>query len=270
MKKFYPVILIIILLNSAVNIFLSKPAFAGQASTDSGPEPKTVSFMTEDSIWVFGDIFDAQGANITNVKELPVILLLHQSGSNSEEYRLIAPRLTKLGFNCLAIDARGGGFSYGRANRTNANLLDHGGGPEAYWDFKAALKYLSDSGYTGKITMWGSSYSAGRMFAVLSEKPENVVAGLSFSPGAAFARKGPNGEKAWAEQVTIPIFMSWSPEEFNEDRKNRFDVIDSEFKFLHMQKKGIHGSSTLNPMKNPDGYKEIFLEVEKFLLIYSK
>lgn len=228
----------------------------------------TVSFMTEDSVWVFADLYPARTAGIP--KEAPVIILMHQSASNSEEYRPIAPKLVKAGFTCLAIDARGGGQNYGRHNRTNANLPHHGGGPQAFWDFKAALKYLDDEGYTGPITMWGSSYSAGRMFALLQEKPERVVAGLSFSPGRGFSMTGPNGEPPWCDGVMIPIFMTWAPDELDDSKREQFSKVTSPVKTLFIQEKGVHGSSTLRPDKNREGYEAIWPAVMEFINEHSR
>ena len=230
---------------------------------DQSAFSQAISFFTEDSIWVFADFYPAEMEG--DIKGAPVILLLHQSASNAEEYRPIAPRLTKLGFNCLAVDARGGGHNYGRANRTNANLPHHGGGRQAYWDFKAALDYLKKNGFTGSVTVWGSSYSAGRMFQVLAEQPEGIVAALSFSPGRAFARKGRNGEPAWAEEVNIPVFMSWAPHELDDEKRARFDRVASSQKYLFEQETGVHGSSTLRPDKNPEGWEKTWNAVVDFL-----
>ena len=226
----------------------------------------TVSFLTADSIWVFADLFLIE----SSIDSTPTLLLLHQSASNSEEYAPLIPLFLENGFNCLAVDARGGGLSYGRHNRTNANLPDHGGGPEAYFDFKAAIKWLQENGFNGNITIIGSSYSAGRMFMVLSEKPKNVVAGASFSPGRAFARTQQDGSPSWSQQVNIPIFMSWSPKELDDEKKARFNQVNSKKKILFEQRVGVHGASTLRRDKNPDGHQENMTALLKFLNEFLK
>lgn len=96
------------------------------------------------------------------------------------------------------------------------------------------------------------------------------MAGLSFSPGRAFARKGPNDEPAWCEGVTIPIFMTWAPDELDDDRRDRFNHIASPVKILYEQNTGVQGSSTLRPDKNPDGYEAIWPAVMDFLEHHSK
>ena len=93
---------------------------AGQSLTDPN-KARTVSFLTEDSIWVFADLLLIE----ESTNSTPILMLLHQSASNSEEYAPMIPSFIRNGFNCLAVDARGGGNNYGRQNRTNANLSQH-------------------------------------------------------------------------------------------------------------------------------------------------
>lgn len=225
----------------------------------------TVSFQTEDSIWVFADYYQPADSD----ESTPVLLLLHQSASNSNEYLPMIPSFLEWGFSCLAVDARGGGQNYGRHNRTNANLPHHGGGPQAYYDFKAALNWLKKVN-SGKITIIGSSYSAGRMFAVLLEKPENVVAAAAFSPGRGFAMPMHGASQSWSEQVDLPVFVTWSPEEMTEETNQRFETIKSDTKVLFMQEHGVHAASTLRPDRNPEGYRYNMEGLKQFLMQYSR
>ncbi len=225
----------------------------------------TVSFLTEDSVWVFGDYYLPSDAG----EFTPVLLLLHQSASNSNEYLPMIPSFLEWGFVCLAVDARGGGKNYGRHNRTNANLPHHGGGPQAYYDFKAALNWLNKVS-SGKITIIGSSYSAGRMFAVLMENPKNVVAAAAFSPGRGFARPMHGASQSWSEQVDLPVFVTWSPEEMNDETMQRFETIKSATKTLFMQENGVHAASTLRPDRNPLGYRQNMEGLKQFLMQYSR
>lgn len=225
--------------------------------------PEEVSFSAIDDVKVFGDLYVA-GED----RSAPIVLLFHQSASNTREYFPIAPRLTALGYHALAIDARGGGHRRGGRNRTVARLAEPGGGREAYHDFKAALAYVREAGFRGPIVLWGSSYSAGRLFQVLAEQPEGVVAALSFSPGAAFARRQPDGSAAWAEQVQIPIFMTWAESELDADRRGRFARVAAAEKVLFEQHGGVHGASTLHADRNPDGYEAVWEAVFAFLAEY--
>ncbi len=241
-------------LGLAVFMILGPPAVLG------AQVPEEVSFQASDGVTVFGDLYlagDDRGA--------PLVLLFHQSASNATEYYSIAPRLTALGYHALAVDARGGGDGRAGMNRTVAALAEPGGGREAYFDFKAALAHVRIAGFRGPIVLWGSSYSAGRLFQVLAEKPEGVVAALSFSPGAAFARRGGDGFPSWAEQVDIPVFMTWAESELDADRRERFARVASPEKVLLEQRGGVHGSSTLHPDRNPNGFEAVWGAVVVFL-----
>lgn len=241
-------------------------ALSVSAQWSENPLPSTtVSFEAEDSTKVFGDFYLTENAD----ESTPVLLLLHQSASNSNEYLPMIPSFLTWGFSCLAVDARGGGHNYGRHNRTNANLPHHGGGPQAYYDFKAALNWLNKVS-SGKITIIGSSYSAGRMFAVLLERPENVVAAAAFSPGRGFARPMGEESKSWSQQVDLPVFVTWSPEEMDEEKRERFETIKSDTKFLYKQEYGVHAAATLRPDKNPLGHETNMEGLKRFLLKYGQ
>jgi hypothetical protein len=58
---------------------------------------------------------------------------------------------------------------------------------------------------------------------------------------------------SWAERTTIPVFMTWSPDEIDAERRARFARVASPDKTLYEQTHGVHGASTLRPDRNPDG-----------------
>ncbi len=89
-KKWLPAVLCRLLF---VIIGLALPVYA----------QKQVTITASDGVKVYADFYPAGG------NSQPYILLFHQAGSNRAEYAPIAPRLVKLGFNCLAIDQRSGG-----------------------------------------------------------------------------------------------------------------------------------------------------------------
>ena len=62
------------------SISVAQPAYI-----DSVAISHTVSFMTEDIVWVFSDLYPAKTGG--EIKQMPVILLLHQSASNSRPDR---------------------------------------------------------------------------------------------------------------------------------------------------------------------------------------
>ena len=252
--------------DSDLDTLRDHPRFASLTQAPKYPSTaggRPVVFPSEGGWDVYGHLYESK---TTSPQLAPNLLLFHQSGSNHAEYFPIAPRLAKLGYNCIAIDARGGGDSYGRGNETVTVHGERGGGAEAYFDFKAALRYLDEKGFKGKRVLWGSSYSAGRLFAVLADKPERVAAALAFSPGRAFARSGESGEASWASQVEVPVFVCMPFREFDAKAMARFEAIAGDDRWLYVPTSGgSHGSSMLRPDRNPQGHEAAWVEVLSFL-----
>ena len=63
---------------------------------------ETITFSSKDGLKVTADLYQ------THPDTAPFILLFHQAGWSRGEYLEIAPKLNKLGFNCLAVDQRSG------------------------------------------------------------------------------------------------------------------------------------------------------------------
>jgi alpha-beta hydrolase superfamily lysophospholipase len=136
----------------------------------------------------------------------PLILLFHQAGSNRAEYAPIAPMLTALGFDALAIDQRSGGSLWGHANETVRHLgrsEDYG---SAFHDLEGALTWAKSSGRSGPVIVWGSSYSAALVFLLAAKHLQDVKALLAFSPGEYLA--SPSSVRSAAAQLSIPIFVT--------------------------------------------------------------
>jgi len=240
--------------------------------TDLPPAPTTaggteVSFPTHDGDWtVYGHFYRAKARD---AKAAPTLLLFHQSGSNHAEYFPIAPKLTALGYNCLAIDARGGAPQFGRRNQTVDGAGSRGGGNEAIHDFRGALAYLDAEGYAEKRVLWGSSYSAGRLFAVVAEGRADIAGVVSMSPGRAFAGIEEGETSSWASRTQVPAFMAWPEWEYDSAALERFDAIASPDRWLYVPTEGgAHGSSMLRPDRNPKGHEAAFAEVAAFLAKY--
>ncbi len=127
---------------------------SGQVKYSQHNKNKEVSFYTDDSIKIYGDLYEFD-------KKKPIILLFHQGGSNARgEYNSIIPILTDEGFNVLAIDQRQGGQVYGNYNRTVANISNNNYTYcDAYSDLEAAFNFVLKSEFTGKkiegALLWG-------------------------------------------------------------------------------------------------------------------
>ncbi len=145
---------------------------------------------------------DFYAAGINGKRTRSLILLFHQAGSNAAEYQTIAPRLAELGFDCLALDQRSGGYRWGRNNRTVAALGRSADFPSAYSDLVAALEWAKG----GAMASGGRSSAAAaaplvverRSLAVGAETPDAMAtnqvdpsrqaAGLNVTPASGYDR----------------------------------------------------------------------------------
>lgn len=231
------------------------------------PDARAVSFASSEGHLIYAELYPAKPD--PDDRSAPVILLFHQSGSNLAEYQLIAPRLTEMGFHCLSLDARGGGSSYGNTNRTVSEIVEaggeRGGGREAIRDFETALQWVRREGFSGPVAVWGSSYSAGRVFQLLADHPEEIACGLAFSPGRGYTREGENGEPSWAKRATKPVLVTCPEHEYDDSWQARADEIASADRVVFVQAGGTHGSSTLRPDRNPEGWESNWGPVTAFL-----
>jgi len=223
----------------------------------------TINFKSTDGILITADSYTPHTSNTT-----PLIMLFHQAGSSRGEYNDIAPRLNKLGFNCIAVDLRSGEYSRGKDNQT-AILASNSGlstnYADALPDLIAALHYAKKEYSNGKIIAWGSSYSASLVIKAAGDHPELIDAVLSFSPGEYFSHIGKS--KTWiqdsAKNINIPIFITSSKNEAD-SWKVIYDAIPSKEKsYFIPTTKGIHGSRAL--WKNYNVSETYWQAVKEFL-----
>lgn len=224
---------------------------------------KQVSFKSSDGLEITADSY------IANSVESPLIVLFHQAGWSRGEYKEIAPKLNKLGYNCIAVDQRSGGEINGVINETNkrakAKKL-----PTQYVDAEkdmiaaieyAKLKYAKSS----KLIVWGSSYSAALSLKIAGDRRVEFDAVLSFAPGEYFERMGESanfiGESA--QNITIPTFITSAKSE----KKNWWSIYESipaiGKDYFLPKTAGQHGSRALWE-KFPE-YKDYWGAVEAFL-----
>ena len=119
---------------------------------------KEISFLTADSITVYGDL-------LFKDPSFPTILVFHQGGSNAlAEYTSIINRLLNElpELNILALDQRSGGQTYGSYNRTVFHLSPYKNHPicAAYSDLEAALNYIAKRDVSGPVILWGAVTAA--------------------------------------------------------------------------------------------------------------
>jgi dienelactone hydrolase len=223
-----------------------------------------VTLMASDGVKVFADFYPADS------KSRLYILLFHQAGSNRAEYASIAPRLVKLGFNCLAIDQRSGGDLWGQQNETVRRLGRSAEYTDAIKDLEAALAWARSSGGDAKVLVWGSSYSAALVFVLAAQHREEVAGVLSFSPNEYLG--GSDVVHHAAASVSVPIFVTSAKDQ--EEIAGAKSILASSPAKIKMQFvpriAGVHGSSTLRADRNPAGESENWKAVEEFLTNFSQ
>jgi len=169
-------------------------------------ERQEVSFQSLDSLLITGHLYVAN-------PDFPYILLCHQAGFNKFEYKDIALKINKLGFNCMAIDQRSGGTVDSIYENQTARRAEEKNLPTTYLDAEqdiiAAINYVSK--LCGKpIILVGSSYSASLSLKIAAQN-SNVKAVAAFSPGEYF------GDKLIVAQsikgMSKPVFVTSSKKE---------------------------------------------------------
>lgn len=229
----------------------------GAVLFSSGAEAQaTVSFPSKDGLPVIADWYPVEKA------DAPIILLCHQARFSRGEYKEIAPRLNKFGFNCLAIDQRAGDRVNKVENET-AKLAREKGLKTDYLDAEqdivAAVKYLHDK-YKKKIIIFGSSYSASLALKVAKEN-EAIGAVIVFSPAEYFDDK--TYVTTHCAGLDKPIFATSSKDQAEDLNFLIRDVV-SRLKIQYIpQSEGESGSKVLWSEKL--GNQEYWIALMSFL-----
>ncbi len=229
------------------------------AARGASPQPELVTLRASDGVKVYGWHYAA--ADMSR----PAILLFHQAGSNHAEYATIAPRLTRLGHHCLALDQRSGGRMFAEKNRTAAELGKDVDYRAALPDLEAALEWAPRQGLPATSIVWGSSYSAALVFLLAAKHPAEVAAVLAFSPGEYLGDD--HSVRDAAARVEAPVFVTSAQdaEEVEAARKIAAAVPGNRAVQFDPKSGGVHGSSTLIAARNPKGAAANWKAVEGFL-----
>jgi dienelactone hydrolase len=215
------------------------------------PEFRTVHFTSTGNLQVTADLYA-----IGN-REAPTIVLAHQSGSSRGEYRQVAPRLLRLGFNALVIDTRWGdrdswnGVINETAKRFGTPAIVESHDPRrmrpvqeaAADDVRAALHWLATNGYPGAKLLWGSSMSANLVLKVAAERQNQLAGVLAFSPGE-YHRDTPREVRSAIADLNIPVLIVCGVDEEGVS-KPIFEALPAGNKFYYAAVRGRHGSSIL-------------------------
>jgi len=222
--------------------------------TLKGLSQQTISFPSKDGLIITADLY------VADINK-PYILLLHQAGYSRGEYREIAPRLTKLGYNCLAIDQRSG-YEVNYIKNETAKLAKEKGLSveylDAIQDIEAALDFIK-SKTDLPIVIWGSSYSAS-LALVEAAKNLRIKAAVAFSPGEYFGQD--DFVKSKISKISVPILLLSSKEECTTVKELAEDIKPSLKMFHCPTDEGKHGSKAL--WKSNPSSKDYWMSITMF------
>ena len=197
-----------------------------------------ITFEATDGLTITADLYLVQ-------EDFPYIVLLHQEGSSRGEYNETAFKLTKLNYNCLAVDLRSGDNENFVSNET-ARMARQTGKPTRYLDASADVQAAIDYAYNlnnKKVILFGSSYSASLCLLIGKDNP-NVQAVIAFSPGEYF------GEDLRLENeldlFDKPLFVTGTRTEYTYITQMLQNLNPESYTlFQPSDSVGIHGSKAL-------------------------
>lgn len=216
---------------------------------------KKVIFRASDGLPVTADFYSGSPQD-------PFMLLFHQENSSRGEFREIAPRLVKLGYNCLAVDLRYGGEMNFVINATVKSADSAGIAPTMYdcrKDIEGAIEYALQKSYQ-PVVLLGSSFSASLVLLAGKIHP-GVKAVLAFSPGEFFLPE--ISVKDSLTQYAKPVFVAGTKTEYPYIVELTGNIPDT-YKRLYApgDMEGKHGAPAL--WKSDPAFKEYWLAVIMF------
>jgi pimeloyl-ACP methyl ester carboxylesterase len=183
-------------------VWIAVVLLAAVMGSSAAHASEEVSFTTDDGFKLVGDFYDA-GAGA------PVVILLHQLGSDRSEMRSFISLLTNNGFTVLAYDARGHGQSTEKNGKT-VSWKDFGDYDFADMglDISAAVDFLDlREGRGYKLGLLGSSIQSSTAL-VYAANHEDVAALVMLSPGLDY--KGIDTRGPMSLYSGRPVFMAAS------------------------------------------------------------
>ncbi|MBW6483717.1 MAG: lysophospholipase [Vicingaceae bacterium] len=203
-----------------------------------------ITFLAPDSVEITADLY------VSNPTENSFIILFHQAGWSRGEYLEIAPKLNKLGFNCMAVDQRSGGKINNVINETHQRAEKQKLGTtyiDAEVDINSAIEYVKKQyPKAKKIIIWGSSYSSALVLKIAGDR-NDIDAVLSFAPGEYFENLGKPSDYVTqrAKNIKVPVFITSAKNE-KPNWWSIFEIIPAKNKqYFLPETDGQHGSRAL-------------------------
>ena len=217
---------------------------------------QTVTFPSSDGLMITADLY-------LKDKNLPYIILYHQANFSKGEYKETAPKLMKLGYNCLAVDLRSGKEVNFIQNETAARAREKNlpvGYLDAEKDMVSAIEYVKKQ-TKEKIILFGSSYSASLALKI-GKTNSSVLAVISFSPGEYFQSQ--LTLKPLLAKYDKPIFIASTVKEHPFIKEMMSGVSDNMITWWTPGKgDGVHGSKVL--WQNSPSNEECWMSLLMFI-----
>lgn len=214
-----------------------------------------VSFKASDGLSITADLY------LTDEKK-PFILLFHQAESSRGEYVDIAPKLVKLGYNCIAVDLRSGQKSNYVKNETAKRAGEQKLGTsfiDAEKDILASIEFVKRYNHL-PVILFGSSYSASLSLMVAAEN-NRVSSVIAFSPGEYFMPQLMVQDKITS--LDLPVFIASSDFEYENVKEITSGVIsEKKVLFKPTNGRGAHGAKAL--WETSDASSEYWLILTHF------
>ncbi|HEY4787814.1 MAG TPA: dienelactone hydrolase family protein [Bacteroidales bacterium] len=215
---------------------------------------QTVTFPSSDGLPVTADLYMQD-------KSMPYIILYHQANFSRGEYKETAPKLMKLGYNCLAVDLRSGKEVNYIRNETAERAREKNLPTEyldAEKDMLSAIEYVKKL-TKDKIILFGSSYSASLALKIGRTNPA-VSAVVAFSPGEYFQ---PHLTlKPVLAKFDKPVFIAATKSEYPYAKEMMSEVSGNFITWWTPAKgSGIHGSRALwqSSQENEDCWMSLLM-----------
>ena len=216
---------------------------------------KKITFTAADGLTITANLYLVNDT-------MPYIVLCHQAGYSRGEYNETAPKFSRFGYNCIAVDARSGKEVNDVENRT-ARAAMKANKPITYLDAEQDILAAIDYAYEKskkKVLLVGSSYSASLALKIGTTN-NKVKAVIAFSPGEYF-EESLNLKEA-IKVYTKPLFVTSTKDEAADVTKLIKDIkTPVKHQFIPIEQ-GAHGSKAL--WKVTSNHNEYWLALFMFM-----
>jgi hypothetical protein len=216
---------------------------------------ETVTFTAADGLTITADEYIV-------ARDYPYILLFHEQESSRGEFNVIANKLCKMDYNCLAVDLRNGGSVNFVSNETVKRCREKRcpvGVNDVELDMLAAIEYAYER--SGKpVILFGSCANASLSLKVAGQH-EQVRAVVAFSPGEYFLPE--ISIQDTISSLKKPIFVSSSLSEFPYVSQ-LVSGVDKDYVTLFEPSLGEGGRGSVSLTANISNHSEYWLALLLF------